>query len=176
MFKKNTTKHIENNNYFNLLLANLNRYFSSFENVRFSSGLKSLNINGKVKFQQMITLKLESRSWISFGSGEQPNQIEISAIGVPLINQNNGEGSFLMKLMLNFMKETLGFVPICFLECTGNIESSDFLLINSIQNQTRFFRKFAFRVKNRKHYPHYVSMEADFSNIDYSDLFWNKKD
>ena len=85
--------------------------------------------------------------------------IEITRILVDEAHKGKNIGSFLMNTLFIFLLETLGYIPPIFLECTGNISNGNEIINNPIQNQTKFFRKFGFRVTVFKYYPDYVRMD-----------------
>ncbi len=65
-----------------------------------------------------------------------------------------------MNTVFDFCYSQLEFRPRFVLECTGSLGLHGFLDPIGIQGQTSFFRKFGFRVENRKHYPEYVMMSS----------------
>ena len=85
--------------------------------------------------------------------------IEITGILVDETHKGKNIGSFLMNTLFIFLLETLGYIPPIFLECTGKINNGNDWIENPIQNQTKFFRKFGFRVTVSKYYPNYVRMD-----------------
>lgn len=85
--------------------------------------------------------------------------IEITRILVDKTYKGKNIGSFLMNTLFLFLIETLGHIPPIFLECTGDIGNGNEWIKNPIQNQTKFFRKFGFRVTVSKYYPSYVRMD-----------------
>jgi hypothetical protein len=85
--------------------------------------------------------------------------IEITRILVDDTHKGKNIGSFLMNTLFIFLLETLGYIPPIFLECTGKISNGNEWIENPIQNQTKFFRKFGFRVTVSKYYPNYVRMD-----------------
>jgi hypothetical protein len=87
------------------------------------------------------------------------NGIEITRIIIGSSDRGKNLGSFLMNTLFLFLYETLGYIPPIFLECTGSINNGDDFISNPIQNQTKFFRKFGFRVTIKKFYPEYVRMD-----------------
>lgn len=106
----------------------------------------------------LIGLAQHKDSMIRIAPSEN-NGIEITRIIVGSSDRGKKIGSFLMNTLFLFMNETLGYIPPVFLECTGAISNGDEFVENSIQNQTKFFRKFGFRVTNKKFYPEYVRMD-----------------
>ena len=71
----------------------------------------------------------------------------------------------LMNIVFDFCLSQLEFRPRFILECTGCHQSQGISSSIGITAQTSFFRKFGFRVENRKHYPHYVMMSSPESKI-----------
>jgi hypothetical protein len=100
---------------------------------------------------------MPDESLIRFSS-YQNDGIELSRIWVAEQNQRQGKGSFLMNLFFDFLKEVLGFIPTIFLECTGGVGVGQNALSMDISMQTKFFRKWGFRVNDKKLYPTYVNM------------------
>lgn len=168
--KKQNHKEIENSAQFNILLNNVYKYFNSFTDVNVSVDEVNSYVTNIGKCRQTICLTLINGSWIRLCSGEKENQLEIASIGVVPEDQNKGYGKHLMELVITFVKDTLGYIPPFMLECTGCLIAKGIVLRNSIQNQTRFFRKFGFRVTSKKGYPHYVKMELVFSKL--NNLSW----
>jgi hypothetical protein len=64
-----------------------------------------------------------------------------------------------MNTLFLFIYETLGYISPVFLKCTGFINNGGEFIKNPIKNQTKFFRKFGFRVTYNKLYPEYVRMD-----------------
>lgn len=111
----------------------------------------------KLKVHNYLFFELPDGSHLRispFGS----DQIEVSRIWVHPNHINQGLGSEMMNLLLEFIRDTLGFVPPLFLECTGSVGLGENNQESPISKQTAFFRKFGFRVKDGKSYPSYVSM------------------
>lgn len=116
-----------------------------------------LKNGGKLKVHNYLFFELPDGSHLRispFGS----DQIEVSRIWVHPNHINQGLGSEMMNLLLEFIRDTLGFVPPLFLECTGSVGLGENNQESPISKQTAFFRKFGFRVKDGKSYPSYVSM------------------
>ena len=87
------------------------------------------------------------------------NGIEITIIIIGSSDRGKGIGSLLMNTLFLFIYETLGYISPVFLECTGFINNRGEFIKNPIKNQTKFFRKFGFRVTYNKLYPEYVRMD-----------------
>jgi hypothetical protein len=121
------------------------------------------NIN-EITFQNVIKISLSSGSYIKISSATS-NSLEISVIRVKANKIRKGEGTKLMNIVFDFCLSQLKFRPKFILECTGSLESFGSKSSTGISGQTNFFRKFGFRVVNRKHYPHYVLMSSPESNI-----------
>lgn len=113
--------------------------------------------NSKVKLHNCITLILPDESLIRFSSYGDDG-IELTRIWVKEKNQKKGQGTYLMDLFIKFIEDAIGFLPEIYLECTGNIGIDNNAYSMDISEQTKFFRKYGFRVKERSHYPHYVNM------------------
>lgn len=91
--------------------------------------------------------------------------LEITRVCVDEHYQGKKLGSYMMNVLLLYIIETLGYLPKIFLECIGSIQVGDRNYSNSIQQQTKFFRKFGFRVSVAKYYPNYVKMILDPEKI-----------
>ena len=112
---------------------------------------------GLLKFHNTITFFLEDGSHIRF-SPHNKNGIEISRVWVNPENHRNGLGSLLMELFFDFMLFAKVEPSEYFLECTGAVGLGENKQELSVASQTNFFRKFGFRVNNRKGYPDYITM------------------
>jgi len=121
------------------------------------------NIN-EITFHNIIKISLRSGSYIKISSATL-NSLEISVIRVKENKTRKGEGTMLMNIVFDFCFSQLEFRPRFILECTGNLNSYGSISSAGISGQTNFFRKFGFRVENRKHYPHYVMMSSPESKI-----------
>jgi len=153
------------------LLNSYKEYFRGRSDIKVWHFKHSLVIGDKDKIKDVISIELSDGSYIRFGQGDKPNQIEITTICVHSKNRNNGIGGYLMKLMFAFIYETIGFIPPIMLECTGSLNNND----SSIKDQSKFFRKFGFRVTSKKGYPYYIKMELDFCKIKLVNLCgWNE--
>jgi len=64
----------------------------------------------------------------------------------PNMKQKPGAGTGIMLLFYMFLINTLGELPPMYLECTGHVNWGDKLFSYPYSKQTRFFRKFGFRV------------------------------
>jgi GNAT superfamily N-acetyltransferase len=118
--------------------------------------------NGKfiVNDHPVITLELPNHAnSILRIAPKGSDGIEITRILVDETQRGKNIGSFLINTLFLFLLETLGYIPPISLECTGNISNGNVLIENPIQNQTKFFRKFGFRVTVSKYYPYYVRMD-----------------
>jgi hypothetical protein len=109
----------------------------------------------KLKIQPHITFHAEDGSLLRF-SPYKENGLEISRIQSSRIG--SGMGTQLMNDFLKFVGALLGHVPLIYLECTGAVGWKETRVNYDISEQTRFFRKFGFRVKNGKKYPLWVDM------------------
>jgi hypothetical protein len=116
----------------------------------------------KVKSHNCITLILPDESLIRFSSFGIDG-VELTRIWVKEENHKKGQGSYLMDLFFKFIEDTIGYTPTIFLECTGEVGLGKNAISMDISEQTRFFRKFGFRVKDRSLYPHYVNMLRETS-------------
>ncbi len=118
-----------------------------------------------VKLRNSVTFRLANGSHLRFCPYNDYG-IEISRVYVDEVNQNKGDGTFLMNLFFKSILESLKQFPAIILECTGEVGYGETLIINDIQNQTKFFRKFGFRVnQNESKYPYYVKMVFDFKKL-----------
>lgn len=149
--------------------------YNYFFNEKFEENfiIESFLINSRVQIHKKFELKIRNSITIALENGShlrfcpyQNNGIEISRLYVEECNQNNGDGTLLMNFLFNILLKVLKYFPVIVLECTGEVGYNETLIINSIQNQTKFFRKFGFRVdKNVSKYPYYVKMFFDFKNL-----------
>ena len=96
--------------------------------------------------------------------------IEITRVCVDQDHQGKKLGTYMMNTLFLYMIETLGYIPKIFLECIGSIQVGDRNYSNPIQQQTKFFRKFGFRVSVNKFYPNYVKMVFDESKFNSDNL------
>jgi hypothetical protein len=128
-------------------------------------------ITGKwdVKVHNCITIQFPCNSYVRIASYGK-NSVEITNINVKKSSRNQGTGSMLMFTLIHFIMNTLGTIPNIFLECTGNLEVDGFNFKHSIQDQTRFFRKFGFRVYSKKGYPDYALMKLDHSKLNLAQI------
>lgn len=159
---------IPNNSNFDLLCKNVNLFKQLYPNIWIESHFKPSIVWVKndwvVTLRNSIVIVLPSGSKLRI-SPTKTESIEISSIRVETINHSKGEGTLLMNTIINFMTTTLGYRPRIVLECNGSLGEGSNLIEIGIQNQTAFFRKFGFKVENRKHYPHYVMMSSPKSEI-----------
>jgi len=121
-----------------------------------------LKKGSNVKLHNCITLILPDESLIRFSS-YGIDAVELTRIWVKEENQKKGNGTYLMNTFFKFFEETIGFLPAIFLECTGEVGIGENALSMDISQQTKFFRKFGFRVKDRHQYPNYVNMLRESS-------------
>ena len=92
--------------------------------------------------------------------------LTISRLFVIPKNQSKGYGTMLMNLFLTLTLVSIERFPEIELECTGLLNVGNKVIINPIASQTKFFRKFGFRVvKEESEYPEYVKMKFDFSKF-----------
>jgi len=110
-----------------------------------------------LKFQDTITFFLLDGSHIRFSTFNNTG-IEISRVWVHPDNHQKGLGSLLMSLLFEFIEFAEVEPSEYFLECTGAIGVGDNHQSVGLDIQTKFFRKFGFRVQNGKGYPNYVTM------------------
>ena len=164
---------VQDNDYFIQLLNKINQFVEVHnlnENPEKQLLLQSFEIisivdlkNGsKAKFHNCITLILPNESVIRFSSYEL-DKLELTRISVKEENQKKGQGTYLMTILLKFIKDNIGFIPTIFLECTGEIGLDKNAISMGISEQTKFFRKFGFKVKERNQYPYYVNMFRESS-------------
>ena len=144
-------------------------------NTKLDEGIQNETylINSRVQIHKKFNVKIRNSVTIGLANGShlrfcpyKNNGIEISRVYVKKANQNNGDGTLLMNLFFNSILTSLKQFPVIILECTGQVGFGETLIINNIQNQTKFFRKFGFRVdKNDSKHPYYVKMIFDFKNL-----------
>jgi GNAT superfamily N-acetyltransferase len=157
---------IESNEVFTILQNNVSKFSELTGYVlsrSFSEDAVSIvGKNGKLYKKQHPSISLElpnhGNSMIRIAPNGN-NSLEINRIAVNESFQGKRIGSLLMNTLFMFCIESLGYIPPMFLECTGDINFENRTLINPIQNQTKFFRKFGFRVTVSKYYPNYVRMD-----------------
>jgi hypothetical protein len=157
---------IDNNELFDKLLDELPAFelvMNNFTELRIKTELKEFitlvqtKKGGILKFHNTITFFLEDGSHIRFSSYKS-SSIEISRVWVHPYSHRNGIGSLLMDLMFDFINFAECKPNMYFLECTGAIGVGANAQSVGIDVQTKFFRKFGFRVDNKKQYPDYVTM------------------
>jgi hypothetical protein len=152
-----------NSSNFDLLIQNLNLLKQINTNIIFQYHYVPLVVRVKndsvLTVHNTIEIALPSGSYLRI-SPTKLDSIEISYIYVESKNESKGEGTLLMKTIIDFMITTLGYRPRIVLECNGGINLGDKIIKTGLKKQTAFFRKFGFRVENRKHYPHYVMMSS----------------
>ena len=144
-------------------------------NNKFTEGVKTETylINSRVQIHKKSNVKIRNSVTIGLANGShlrfcpyKNNGIEISRVYVEEVYQNKGDGTLLMNLFFNSILICLKQFPVIILECTGQVGSGETLITNTIKNQTKFFRKFGFRVdKNDSKHPYYVKMVFDFKNL-----------
>jgi hypothetical protein len=161
-------KLVENNEIFEKLLNGINLFKKVNPTIKiehiFDSLVVSKNNIREATFHNVIKISLRSGSFIKISTATS-DSLEISVINVQENKLRNGEGTRLMNIVFDFCYSQLEFRPRFILECTGNLKSYGYKSSTGISGQTNFFRKFGFRVVNRKHYPHYVLMSSPESNI-----------
>ena len=154
---------IENNEIFEKLLNGINLFKTANPSIKVEYIFDVLVISKKntteATFHNVIKISLRSGSYIKISSTNS-DSLEIPVIRVNENKIRKGEGSRLMNTVFNFCYSQLEFRPRFVLECTGSLGLHGFLAPIGIQGQTSFFRKFGFRVENRKHYPEYVMMSS----------------
>ncbi len=162
---------INNSSNFLKLLNSYKEYFRGRNDINVSHYQQRLRFDEKVKVRDVISIELKDGSYIRFGQGDKENQLEISTICVHSKNRKKGLGTYLIKVMFTFIYDTIGFIPPFMLECTGILNGN----YSSVKDQSKFFRKFGFRVTSKKGYPHYIKMELDFTKIKLVNLSgWNE--
>ena len=159
-------KKVEPNEVFTALQNNLNALTELTGSIPSDSSCFDITSvvgkNGKyfVKEHPTITLVLPNHGNSTLRIAPNGSEgIEITRILVDEAHKGKNIGSFLMNTLFIFLIETLGYIPPIFLECTGKINNGIEWIENPIQNQTKFFRKFGFRVTVSKYYPSYVRMD-----------------
>jgi len=108
-----------------------------------------------LKIQPHVTFYTKDGSLLRF-SPYKEDGLEISRIQATKIG--SGIGTRLMTDFLKLIDALLGYVPMIFLECTGAVGWKETRVNYDISQQTRFFRKFGFRVNDGKNYPLWVTM------------------
>jgi hypothetical protein len=162
---------VQDNDYFIQLLNEINQFVKVHnlnENPEKQLLLQSFEIisvvdfknESKAKFHNCITLILPNESVIRFSSYGLDG-IELTRVSVKEENQKKGQGTYLMTIFFKFIKDSIGFIPGIFLECTGQIGLDKNTISMGISQQTKFFRKFGFKVKDRNQYPYYVNMHRE---------------
>ena len=153
---------IENNNIFNQILDGIDCFKNNNPTLEIKTFLDSLSIKRnnieEFNFHFVIKFSLTTGSYISISS-TPGDSIEITSISVLSNKKRQGEGSKLMNLVFELCHSQLGYRPRFVLECTGFLNSSK----ADIRDQISFFRKFGFRVENKKYYPNYVMMSSNKS-------------
>lgn len=108
-----------------------------------------------LKIQPCITLHFPENCIIRFSPykdvGLEISRIQVSQPGL-------GIGTTLMQIFFSIVRGILGYIPLIWLECTGSVGIGQTYVNSGISEQTKFFRKFDFRVNNRKQYPRWVDM------------------
>jgi hypothetical protein len=176
---KHLEKHINkmevvtDNPIFEKLVQNL-KWFDDIPNISVNffevhSRVEKMIGKWDVKVHNCITIQLPCNSYVRIASYGK-NSIEITNINVKESSRNQGTGIMLMFTLIHFIMYTLGTIPNIFLECTGNLEVDGFKFKHSIQDQTRFFRKFGFRVYSKKGYPDYALMKLDHSKLNLAQI------
>jgi GNAT superfamily N-acetyltransferase len=164
--KIDTVEIISNNGVFNNLLAN-NLTFELLINSLMDFQIRieckefftlvERKKGSVLKYANTLTIFLEDGSHIRCSSFQE-DSIEISRVWVNPMNHRNGIGSMLMNLLFELIQFSESEPSSYFLECTGAVGLGDNAQTIGIDIQTKFFRKFGFRVDYRKEYPHYVTM------------------
>jgi hypothetical protein len=158
---------IRNNSNFDLLCKNVNLFKQMYPDIiidsHFMPTIVSVKNDYVVTIHNTIVIVLPSGSYLRI-SPTKAESIEISNVRVETINHSKGEGTLLMNAIIDFMTTTLGYRPRIVLECNGSLGAGSDLIEIGLQKQTAFFRKFGFRVENRKHYPDYVMMASKKSD------------
>ena len=173
--KINQTEQRDNNSIFDQLVNNLS-WFHDVPNFdasvyEVSSSVEKITGKWNVKVHNCITLKLPCNSYVRISSYGKKS-IELTNINVKG-DLHKGMGTILMLTLFMFLKDTLGELPNIVLECTGNLIVDGIEFKNTVQNQSRFFRKFGFRVSNNSGYPSYIQMKLDLRKINLAELYVN---
>lgn len=166
-YKIKSVEFVENNEAYDKL-CNALEYFECYMNTVLGYDVKTqmedmITLVEKkkgmiLKFQNAITFTLLNDGSHIRISPFNINGIEISRVYVNPNNHRKGIGSLLMQLLEEFMNYIEVKPEELFLECTGAVGAGDNLQEVGIDIQTKFFRKFGFKVNNGKDYPNYVSM------------------
>lgn len=99
------------------------------------------------------------------------NDIEISAVRVDS-EQGNGFGTLMMLMVMITLSEYQSNLNNIILECVGAIGYGSNRKVSTISQQTKFFRKFGFRViKDKK-----VNGELSYVKMGYDDNKWDPID
>lgn len=159
---------VQNNQIFNKLLERLDLLSSLNSSIDYKIIFDGLNVKTKnkneVTFHNLLKITINSDSYIKI-SPTIGNSIEITIIHVDFSKRRKKIGTLLISTVIKFCEMVLGYRPRFVLECVGSLESDGIYSSTGISNQIAFFRKFDFRVENRKHYPNYVMMSSPESDI-----------
>jgi hypothetical protein len=118
-----------------------------------------------LRIHNSTTISISNDSHLRF-CPHGKNGLEISRVYVLETNQGKGDGTFLMNFLYKNILRSVGQFPEIMLECTGQVGSGENELINSITKQTKFFRRFGFRVsQSESKHPHYVKMKFDLTKL-----------
>jgi GNAT superfamily N-acetyltransferase len=160
---------VDNNENFNKIR---NFFFNNgfSENIKIyenpiHSGVEGNDGKTHLTIANSVTILNEDGSLLRF-LPSKVGGIVISRLFVTPKNQSKGYGTMLMNLFLSIALVSIKKFPEIELECTGSLNVGSKVFINPISSQTKFFRKFGFRVvKEESEYPEYVKMKFDFSKF-----------
>ena len=160
---------INDNMTFNIIKENCSneRFYSEIEieNYPIVSGVEGNDGKMNVNIANSVTMFLKDGSHLRFLPSKNKG-IVISRIYVRPENQSKGNGSKLMNNLFSIIFESLKEFPEIELECTGTVGSGSNRIYSTISSQTRFFRKFGFRVvREESEYPEHVKMKFDFAKF-----------
>jgi predicted GNAT family N-acyltransferase len=156
----------DDNNPFKILVSNYQTYFSGKSNnlsqdvLVEESSIQSYVEHPKdpyVKSRNSLVFSLPCGSHLRLCTYKEKS-LEISRVIVNGKQRRSGVGSLLMKITLDFIKDSLGYIPTIFIECLGAVGAGENYQHSNISIQTAFFRKFGFKANDRKYYPNYISM------------------
>lgn len=163
---------LEHNNIFQKLVENIDKLKDINIKTKSELFLEGFIIETKnkreAKFTNCLKISLDNDCYVKISS-TIGDSIEISVIYVNYIKRKKGIGRILMETVIEFCKYVLGYQPRFVLECVGSLETEGVKSMNDISKQISFFRKFGFRVENKKHYPQYVMMASPKSNDNFNE-------
>jgi hypothetical protein len=160
-----SVEEVDDNEVFLKLKESFYPFFTVYSMVEIPLQFEASDIYTIVEFKKGAKMKVHNCLYFQFLDGSHlrfsphgKDGLEISRVMVNPNNMGEGIGTRLMVLFFDFVGTILGEIPPVYLECTGSVGLGENNQTRSISDQTGFFRKFGFKVQNRKHYPDFVSM------------------